>query len=69
MAKSCEVEQKDCKGTARSYVLKAEHSLDSTQIMSACQPGFGHVTSHAWLTADTAREAATGHGGCCNGSI
>lgn len=38
--------------------------------MSACQPGFArHVTSHAWLTADAAREAATGRGHRCNGSI
>lgn len=38
--------------------------------MSACHSGFGrHVTSHAWLTADTAQDAATGHGNRCNGSI
>lgn len=51
-------------------VWRPEHSSDSSQIMSACQPGFArHVTSHAWLTADTAREAATGRGRRCNGSI
>lgn len=46
--KNCEVVQKGCKGVPWSYILKAEHSSDSSQIMSACQPGFGrHVTSHA----------------------
>lgn len=34
-----------------------EHSLDLCQIMSTCQSGLGH----AWLTADTAPETATGH--------
>lgn len=70
MIKNCEVGHKGCKDVQWSYFLKAEHSSDSSQIMSACQPGFGrHVTSHAWLTVDTAREAATGHGNRCNRSI